>query len=112
MKTVKSRDLVVQVKTLLLELGFCPAGETKSETVKAVTQASYPIPGKVVTFGGRERFRLGEIFVTVGPQTTCIYTKSARPDRLPSSCINFKTRHLDAVRDYLTAKIKQVEGLT
>lgn len=90
---------VQTVIELLLENGWEPDGETRSETVRVPT-AACPAFGKsggeLRTFGGRMRFAKGDRRVTVGKVTCCFYIYG--PDG-PTGFQNVPTRVLDWVRE-------------
>jgi hypothetical protein len=70
-------DLVIM---LILSYGFVDDGNTMIETYKIITQNSYPLPGAIVTAGGRKRFKNGEWKVTIGKFTTYFYKIPENPD--------------------------------
>jgi len=57
----------------LLAHGYEEDGKTREDTFKLVTQKSYPLPGAIVTMGGRLRFKNGDKRVTVGKRVVCFY---------------------------------------
>lgn len=69
-----------KVIEILTENGWQPDGATKTETVRIPTTEA-PLTcggkggGKLATFGGRQRFRRGLWFCTVGPRTVNFYTR-------------------------------------
>jgi hypothetical protein len=92
-----------QVIRALLAAGFEADGTTESETVKLITRNSYPLPGKLATFGGRQRYRRGDWRVTVGPRVVFFY-KPSTIDR-GVACMptfgrshRFKTSQIEAIR--------------
>jgi hypothetical protein len=78
----------------LLAAGYRACDATPTERVRIGT-ASAPVfggvGGKLVTFGGRDRFRLrdSDQYATVGPRTTCFYRRddngTSDMESIPSS---------------------------
>lgn len=92
-------DRVAEVAGLLLSLGWVPAGETRTETVRMPTQASPLLGGtggELATFGGRARFALPGTRrrATVGRITTCFYVVA---DNGPTDFRNFPSRDIGAI---------------
>ena len=73
----------------LLAHGYIEDGRTQEDTFKIITQASYPLPGRIVTMGGRLRFKNGDKRVTVGKRIVCFYEMV---DGQPANFTNYRTR--------------------
>lgn len=94
---------------ILTAAGFVPDGQTIGKSFKIVTEASYPLPGKVVTQRGRQRFVKGNWKATVGPRTVFFWLWL--PD--VGEGFNYKgatfyharTKDPDAVRAFINDKI-------
>jgi hypothetical protein len=113
---VKGRDkranrAMENVIQKLKELGWQENGETMKREFRMPTQ-KVPLYGKsggeLVTLGGRQRFKRGDYFVTVGGKTTFFYKKdnpidtalnSLRPFlvQLPGKSLRLETKNLDAI---------------
>lgn len=99
---------VDEVVTMLLDLGFSPAGETRQEHVRIPTMRS-PVLGGMGgerrTLGGRARYALPgtDLRVTVGPRTTNVYF--SRGGGKTEFVLNEKTKQLTAqvLRDVVVA---------
>lgn len=99
---------VDEVVTMLLELGFAPAGETAEQVVRIPTMRS-PVYGGLGgerrTLGGRARYALPgtDLRVTVGPRTTNVYF--SRGGGKTEFVLNEKTKELTApaLRDVVTS---------
>lgn len=80
----KSQQHLANIVDALLAAGFVEDGETRSETVRVGTSAS-PVfggsGGELRTFGGRARYRRGDVFVTVGPRTVFAWREGAEGRR-------------------------------
>ena len=92
---------MLKVIEVVLEAGYLADGETKTETVRYISEASYPFAGKEVSLGGRQRFHLPETdkYVTVGKLITYFYIK--KNDEITMQ-VNYKTKELDKIKDFLS----------
>lgn len=98
---------VDETVTLLLQLGFLPAGATAQETVRIPTMKSPVLGGhggERRTLGGRARYSLPgtDLRVTVGPRTVNVYYARGGKTEF---VLNEGTKYLTAqtLRDVVTA---------
>ena len=88
----------------LLDNGWSADGQTITETVRIPTVRSPVfggIGGELATFGGRQRFRKGNQFCTVGKRTVNFYERGSR------GAVNMeqaKTNNPEAVRVLATRR--------
>lgn len=97
--------------------GYVPDGTTASTFGKVITAASYPLAGKLVTMGGRMRFRLPgtEERVTIGPRTTCFYTvkpahRSYGQARAAGGFKNVRTGELEEIQANIELRVAAGES--
>ena len=74
------------VVNLLIAKGWIACGQTHRESFSIVTKQSYPLPGAVISRGGRLRFELPNTSqrVTVGKRIVCFY------EVVGGNAVNFK----------------------
>ncbi len=90
----------------LLQAGFLPDGETRTEVVRVPTTSS-PLfglsGGELAKFGGRQRFALGTsgIKATVGKRTTAVYRMVGAGLAGVQGIASFDTGDLEKLRQVL-----------
>lgn len=77
---MKKLEMLEQLITALKKNGWGEAGETKVETFRTHSLAFGG--GPLVRTGGRRRFNKGEVKMTVGKNTICIYRRPENPETL------------------------------
>ena len=84
----------------ILEFGFQPDGHTETNSYKIVTANSYPLPGKIVTTGGRQKFKKGNLKITIGKRTVCMYSVK---DKKAINMKNFETKYFSSkdINEYI-----------
>jgi len=75
---LKKLEMLEQLKTALKDNGWVEDGETRVETFRTHSLAFGG--GPLIRTGGRSRFNKGDVKLTVGLNTICIYRKPDNPD--------------------------------